>query len=126
MVSFNKKITMRKLKMISILVVVAMAVYACGNNSEKEDTQESTESTIVIESESSDIDDVEGEDVDEDIDDAIDTYNKVMDATDDLLETAKELESLADDDADYEDAMKAAEKSMELSKQALDLLDSMD
>lgn len=126
MVSFNKKITMRKLKMISILVVVAMAVYACGNNSEKEDTQESTESTIVIESESSDIDDVEGEDVDEDIDDAIDTYNKVMDATDDLLETAKELESLADDDADYEDAMNAAEKSMELSKQALDLLDSMD
>ncbi len=117
---------MRKLKMISILVVVAMAVYACGNNSEKEDTQESTESTIVIESESSDIDDVEEEDVDEDIDDAIDTYNKVMDATDDLLETAKELESLADDDADYEDAMKAAEKSMELSKQALDLLDSMD
>ena len=117
---------MRKLKMISILVVVAMAVYACGNNSEKEDTQESTESTIVIESESSDIDDVEGEDVDEDIDDAIDTYNKVMDATDDLLETAKELESLADDDADYEDAMNAAEKSMELSKQALDLLDSMD
>lgn len=117
---------MRKLKMISILVVVAMAVYACGNNSEKEDTQESTESTIVIESESSDIDDVEGEDVDEDIDDAIDTYNKVMDATDDLLETAKELESLSDDDADYEDAMNAAEKSLELSKQALDLLDSMD
>lgn len=117
---------MRKLKMISILVVVAMAVYACGNNSEKEDTQESTESTIVIESESSDIDDVEGEDVDEDIDDAIDTYNKVMDATDDLLETAKELESLSDDDADYEDAMNAAEKSMELSKQALDLMESMD
>jgi thiamine biosynthesis lipoprotein ApbE len=112
---------MRKLKMISILVVVAMAVYACGNNSEKEDTQESTESTIVIESESFDTDDV-----DEDVDDAIDTYNKAMDATEDLLETAKELESLADDDADYEDAMKAAEKSMELSKQALDLLDSMD
>jgi tetratricopeptide (TPR) repeat protein len=126
MASFNKKITMRKLKMISILVVVAMAVYACGNNSEKEDTQESTESTIVIESESSDIDDVEEEDVDEDIDDAIDTYNKVMDATDDLLETAKELESLSDDDADYEDAMNAAEKSLELSKQALDLMESMD
>ena len=117
---------MRKLKMISILVVVAMAVYACGNNSEKEDTQESTESTIVIESESSDIDDVEEEDVDEDIDDAIDTYNKVMDATDDLLETAKELESMSDDDADYEDAMNAAEKSLELSKQALDLMESMD
>lgn len=112
--------------MISILVVVAMAVYACGNNSEKEDTQESTESTIVIESESSDIDDVEEEDVDEDIDDAIDTYNKVMDATEDLLETAKEVESMSDDDADYEDAMNAAEKSLELSKQALDLLDSMD
>lgn len=126
MASFNKKITMRKLKMISILVVVAMAVYACGNNSEKEDTQESTESTIVIESESSNIDDVEEEDVDEDIDDAIDTYNKVMDATDDLLETAKEVESMSDDDADYEDAMNAAEKSLELSKQALDLLDSMD
>lgn len=111
---------MRKLKMISILVVVAMAVYACGNNSEKEDTQESTESTIVIESESFDTDDV-----DEDIDDAIDTYNKVMDATDDLLETAKELEDLAND-ADYEDAMNAAEKSLELSKQALDLMESMD
>lgn len=111
---------MRKLKMISILVVVAMAVYACGNNSEKEDTQESTESTIVIESESFDTDDV-----DEDIDDAIDTYNKAMDATEDLLETAKELEDLAND-ADYEDAMNAAEKSLELSKQALDLMESMD
>lgn len=115
---------MNKLKMISILVVVAMAVYACGNNSEKEDTQESTESTIVIESESSDIDDVEEEDVDEDIDDAIDTYNKVMDATDDLLETAKELESLADDDVDYEDAMNAAEKSLDLQKEALDMIES--
>lgn len=119
---------MKKFKMISILVVVAMAIYACGNNSEKEETQEyteGTESTVVIESESFDTDDFD-KDIDEDIDDAIDTYNKAMDATEDLLETAKELESLADDDADYEDAMKAAEKSMELSKQALDLMESMD
>lgn len=114
---------MNKLKMISILVVVAMAIYACGNNSEKEETQKSTESTVVIHSESFDIDDVEEEDVDEDIDDAIDTYNKVMDATDDLLETAKELEDLAND-ADYEDAMNAAEKSLDLQKEALDMIES--